>query len=38
MQRIEELGTPSMNLYVRKCKRCNRYCYYYNDQCFLCSV
>jgi len=33
----EPLGTPNMNLYVRKCLKCRRYCYFYNDQCYPCN-
>ena len=37
MQKSEELGTPPLNLNVRKCKKCDKYCYFWNDECYLCT-
>jgi len=36
--RKEKLGTPPIDLCVRRCSRCNKYCYFYDGYCYLCAV
>jgi len=33
----EPLGTPPLNLNVRRCTKCNRWCYYFNEKCYICE-